>query len=309
MQIFLANPRGFCAGVKRAIKIVEELLVLYTSPIYVYHEIIHNKYIIDLFIKKGVIFVNDICKVPIGSVLVFSAHGVSNKVEEEAKLRQLRIFDATCPLVKKVHKKVYYASLKDKELILIGYKGHPEVEGTIGRYNPQSSGKMHVIISSKEIDKLKINNTKNLNFITQTTLSVDDTVHIVNKLRSRFPLIAGPKKNDICYATFNRQKAIKNLSDYVELILIVGSKNSSNSNRLKEIVQLIGKSVYLIDSVKEIKKNWLRGINNIGIISSASAPEILVKEIVDYLKYLGANKIRELIGEKEEITFKIPKLL
>ncbi|PPI88633.1 4-hydroxy-3-methylbut-2-enyl diphosphate reductase [Candidatus Pantoea edessiphila] len=309
MKILLANPRGFCAGVTRAITIVERALDIYGPPVYVYNEIVHNSYIVSNLRELGVIFVKQINEVPIHAVLIFSAHGVSQKIRNEAKKNNPRVLlDATCPLVSKIHFEVKNASRKGIEVILIGNYNHQEVQGTLGQYDNDHGG-IYVINSIEDKSKLKIKNEKKVNFMTQSTLSVDYTAKIVNKLRQNFPLINGPHKEDICYATTNRQKAVKVLARYTELILVVGSKNSSNSNRLVEVVQNMGKVVKLIDSYKDIKKNWFKNINYVGVTSGASAPDILVNKVVEYLIKLGGNNITELIGEKEKFVFNLPNKL
>ncbi|PPI87957.1 4-hydroxy-3-methylbut-2-enyl diphosphate reductase [Candidatus Pantoea edessiphila] len=306
MQIILANPRGFCAGVKRAISIVESALEKYGAPIYIYNEIVHNSYIVNSLRKIGAIFIKNINEVPNNAVLIFSAHGVSEAIREKAKKRNFKILlDATCPLVTKIHKEVKKASRNNIEAILIGHANHPEVEGTLGQYDNQDGG-IYLINSHHDISHLKLKNEKKINFMTQSTLSIDDTSNIINKLRQRFPLITGPRKEDICYATTNRQEAVKILAYYTELILVVGSINSSNANRLVEVVENLGKSAKLIDSAKNIQKSWLENINYIGVTASASAPEYLVNGVIEYLIKLGGTNVTELIGKKEKITFHLP---
>lgn len=307
MRILLANPRGFCAGVNRAISIVEQALEIYGAPIYLRHEIVHNRYIIDTLQARGVVCIEQISEVPNGSILIFSAHGVSPVVRAEARSRNLTIFDATCPLVTKIHMKVARASNKGNEVIFIGHTGHPEVEGTIGQYS-NTAGGIYLIKSPEDVWQLQVKNVKNLYFVTQTTLSVDDTLEVTNALRHRFPSIMGPRKDDICYATTNRQEAIRNLTTKVDLVLVVGSKNSSNSNRLFELVRRIGKPAYLIDCSQDIQEDWLYGMNTIGITAGASAPDILVREVITYLQVIGGQCAEELIGCNEKnITFKVPK--
>ncbi|MBK4775610.1 4-hydroxy-3-methylbut-2-enyl diphosphate reductase [Candidatus Pantoea edessiphila] len=303
MQILLANPRGFCAGVRRAITIVEQAVEIYGAPIYVYHEIVHNYYIINNLKKIGVIFVKSLDEVPENSVLIFSAHGVSQKIKKEAKNSNIKILlDATCPLVKKIHMEVKKASRNGIEAVLIGHVNHPEVQGTIGQYENKSGG-IYTISSIEDISKLILKNEKKINFMTQSTLSVDDTTKIIDKLRQRFPYITGPRKEDICYATSNRQKAVKCMAQYAELILVVGSQNSSNANRLVEVAKSIGKRAKLIDSAKDIKKKWLLNIKYIGITASASTPDVLVQEVIEYLNKTSSNSIIELIGKQEKIRF------
>lgn len=309
MQILLANPRGFCAGVDRAISIVERALEIYGAPIYVRHEVVHNRYVVDSLRERGAIFIEEIAEVPDGSILIFSAHGVSQAVRAEAKTRELTmLFDATCPLVTKVHMEVARASRKGTEAILIGHAGHPEVEGTMGQYsNPQ--GGMYLVESPEDVWKLQVKNEYNLCFMTQTTLSVDDTSDVIDVLRERFPNIIGPRKDDICYATTNRQEAVRNLAAQADLVLVVGSKNSSNSNRLAELAQRVGKPAYLIDSAADIQEAWLQGVGNIGVTAGASAPDVLVQEVISRLKILGGKEVHELSGREENIVFEVPKEL
>ncbi|AKA39206.1 4-hydroxy-3-methylbut-2-enyl diphosphate reductase [Yersinia ruckeri] len=309
MQILLANPRGFCAGVDRAISIVERALEMYGAPIYVRHEVVHNRYVVDSLRQRGAIFIEEIAEVPDGSILIFSAHGVSQAVRAEARSRQLTmLFDATCPLVTKVHMEVARASRKGKEAILIGHAGHPEVEGTMGQYsNPQ--GGMYLVESPADVWTLKVKNEDNLCFMTQTTLSVDDTSEVIDALNKRFPKIVGPRKDDICYATTNRQEAVRNLADEADVVLVVGSKNSSNSNRLAELAQRMGKAAYLIDSADDIQESWLSHVSCIGVTAGASAPDILVQQVISRLQALGAGQSIELIGREESIVFEVPKEL
>ncbi|MGP1939363.1 MAG: 4-hydroxy-3-methylbut-2-enyl diphosphate reductase [Arsenophonus sp. ET-DL9-MAG3] len=309
MQILLTNPRGFCAGVHRAISIVNRALALYGPPIYVRHEVVHNRYVVDNLSKSGAIFIEQIYEVPDGAILIFSAHGVSQVIRQQAKKRHLTmLFDATCPLVTKVHMEVARASRKGKEAILIGHVGHPEVEGTMGQYNNLAGG-IYLVESPEDVWRLQVKNENNLCFMTQTTLSVDDTACVINALITRFPNISGPRKDNICYATTNRQEAIRELTNKSDIILVVGSKNSSNSNRLAELAQRSGKHTYLIDSVNDIQENWLENMQIIGLTAGASAPDILVRQVIERLKVLGANEIIELTGHKENITFKVPKEL
>lgn len=305
MEIILANPRGFCAGVERAIAIVERTIEKFGAPIYVRHEVVHNKYVCDSLRRKGAVFIDDLAAVPNGSAIIFSAHGVSKAVREEATARGLKIFDATCPLVTKVHLQVGRMSKDGREIIMIGHKGHPEVEGTMG----QSSENMHLVETVDDIQKLAVKNSAKLTYVTQTTLSADDAEIIVSALRNRFPEINGPKRDDICYATQNRQDAIKELAAQVDLVLVVGSPTSSNSNRLREVAELLGTKAYLIDSADQIDPKWLEGIERIGVTAGASAPEVLVRAVVDWLRLLGANKIRQLDGVEENVTFALPKEL
>ncbi|BEM60991.1 TPA: 4-hydroxy-3-methylbut-2-enyl diphosphate reductase [Serratia marcescens] len=309
MQILLANPRGFCAGVDRAISIVERALELYGAPIYVRHEVVHNRYVVDSLRERGAVFIEEIAEVPDGSILIFSAHGVSQAVRAEAKARDLTmLFDATCPLVTKVHMEVARASRRGTEAILIGHAGHPEVEGTMGQYsNPQ--GGMYLVESPEDVWKLQVKDESNLCFMTQTTLSVDDTSDVIDALRQRFPSIIGPRKDDICYATTNRQEAVRNLAGDADVVLVVGSKNSSNSNRLAELAQRVGKPAYLIDSAADIQEGWLSGARHIGVTAGASAPDVLVQEVISRLKALGGMDVHEISGREENIVFEVPKEL
>ncbi|MGP1319712.1 4-hydroxy-3-methylbut-2-enyl diphosphate reductase [Serratia sp. CY37345] len=309
MQILLANPRGFCAGVDRAISIVERALELYGAPIYVRHEVVHNRYVVDSLRERGAVFIEEIAEVPDGSILIFSAHGVSQAVRAEAKARDLTmLFDATCPLVTKVHMEVARASRRGTEAILIGHAGHPEVEGTMGQYsNPQ--GGMYLVESPEDVWKLQVKDENNLCFMTQTTLSVDDTSDVIDALRQRFPSIIGPRKDDICYATTNRQEAVRNLAGDADVVLVVGAKNSSNSNRLAELAQRVGKPAYLIDSAADIQESWLSEARNIGVTAGASAPDVLVQEVISRLKALGGVDVHEISGREENIVFEVPKEL
>ena len=309
MQILLANPRGFCAGVDRAISIVERALELYGAPIYVRHEVVHNRYVVDSLRERGAVFIEEIAEVPDGSILIFSAHGVSQAVRAEAKARDLTmLFDATCPLVTKVHMEVARASRRGTEAILIGHAGHPEVEGTMGQYsNPQ--GGMYLVESPEDVWKLQVKDENNLCFMTQTTLSVDDTSDVIDALRQRFPSIIGPRKDDICYATTNRQEAVRNLAGDADVVLVVGSKNSSNSNRLAELAQRVGKPAYLIDSAADIQESWLSEARNIGVTAGASAPDVLVQEVISRLKARGGVDVHEISGREENIVFEVPKEL
>ena len=309
MQILLANPRGFCAGVDRAISIVERALEIYGAPIYVRHEVVHNRYVVNSLRERGAVFIEEISEVPDNTILIFSAHGVSQAVRAEAKARNLTmLFDATCPLVTKVHMEVARASRKGTEAILIGHAGHPEVEGTMGQYsNPE--GGMYLVESPEDVWKLQVKNEANLCFMTQTTLSVDDTSYIIDALRERFPQIIGPRKDDICYATTNRQEAVRNLAAEAEVVLVVGSKNSSNSNRLAELAQRAGIPAFLIDSAEDIREEWLEGVNCIGVTAGASAPDILVQEVIKRLQALGGEGSVEMQGREENIVFEVPKEL
>lgn len=309
MRILLANPRGFCAGVDRAISIVKRALELYGAPIYVRHEVVHNRYVVNDLRERGAIFIEEIAEVPDNAILIFSAHGVSQAIRQEARSRNLTmLFDATCPLVTKVHMEVARASRKGKEAILIGHAGHPEVEGTMGQYNNPEGG-MYLVESPEDVWKLNVKDEENLSFMTQTTLSVDDTSEVIDALNARFPKIIGPRKDDICYATTNRQEAVRDLAGQADLVLVVGSKNSSNSNRLAELAQRVGKPSYLIDSADDINPAWLRDVDTIGLTAGASAPDVLVQQVISRLQELGADEISQLEGREENIIFEVPKEL
>ncbi|WP_409158512.1 4-hydroxy-3-methylbut-2-enyl diphosphate reductase [Pectobacterium sp. B2J-2] len=308
MQILLANPRGFCAGVDRAISIVERALELFGTPIYVRHEVVHNRYVVNGLRERGAIFIEQIEDVPDGAILIFSAHGVSQAVRNEAKSRDLTVFDATCPLVTKVHMEVARASKKGVEAILIGHAGHPEVEGTMGQYS-NADGGMYLVESPEDVWQLQVKDESNLCFMTQTTLSVDDTYAVIDALRERFPQIVGPRKDDICYATTNRQEAVRHLSDKADVVFVVGSKNSSNSNRLAELAQRAGKAAYLIDSSEDIQESWVEGASHVGVTAGASAPDILVQQVIQRLKALGGKVAVEMQGREENIVFEVPKEL
>ncbi|PWD63919.1 4-hydroxy-3-methylbut-2-enyl diphosphate reductase [Pectobacterium parmentieri] len=308
MQILLANPRGFCAGVDRAISIVERALELFGTPIYVRHEVVHNRYVVNGLRERGAIFIEQIEDVPDGAILIFSAHGVSQAVRNEAKNRDLTVFDATCPLVTKVHMEVARASKKGIEAILIGHAGHPEVEGTMGQYS-NADGGMYLVESPEDVWQLQVKDESNLCFMTQTTLSVDDTYAVIDALRERFPQIVGPRKDDICYATTNRQEAVRHLSDKADVVFVVGSKNSSNSNRLAELAQRAGKAAYLIDAAEDIQESWVTGVAQVGVTAGASAPDILVQQVIQRLKELGGKVAVEMQGREENIVFEVPKEL
>lgn len=308
MQILLANPRGFCAGVDRAIAIVERALEMLGPPIYVRHEVVHNQFVVDNLRQRGAIFVDEISAIPDNATVIFSAHGVSQKVRDQAKNRGLKIFDATCPLVTKVHMEVARCSRLNQECVLIGHAGHPEVEGTLGQYDNPTGG-IYLIETEADVASLHIKNPEYLSYVTQTTLSVDDTLRIVAALRKRFPQIAGPKKDDICYATQNRQDAVKELTEQCDIVLVVGSITSSNSNRLKELTERLGKKAYLIDSANDIQKQWLHDKKTVGVTAGASAPEILVTQVIARLKEWGGDEVRELNGRAENITFALPREL
>jgi len=305
MDIFLANPRGFCAGVDRAISIVSRALELYEPPIYVRHEVVHNKFVVDGLRRSGAVFVDELDEVPDNNIVIFSAHGVSQAVRENARQRGLKVFDATCPLVTKVHMEVTRASRKGVECILIGHAGHPEVEGTMGQYdNPQ--GGIYLVESVEDVEKLQVKNPTDLCFSSQTTLSVDDTADVIEALRKKFPEIEGPRKDDICYATQNRQDAVRELSAKVNLLLVVGAKNSSNSNRLRELAEKMGCTAYLIDTAADIQQQWLTDVAAVGVTAGASAPEVLVKQVVEQLTVWGGKQVIEHPGREENVVFAVP---
>ncbi|MCZ6893567.1 MAG: 4-hydroxy-3-methylbut-2-enyl diphosphate reductase [Gammaproteobacteria bacterium] len=311
MQIHLANPRGFCAGVDRAIGIVEHALDLFGAPVYVRHEVVHNKYVVDGLRNKGAVFVDELDEVPDGATVIFSAHGVAKAVREEAAHRKLRVFDAICPLVTKVHMEVGQYQDEGRECILLGHAGHPEVEGTLGQYRKvdDKRGGMYLVESVEDVGDLKVKNPEFLAFVTQTTLSMDDTAEIIAALRARFPKIVGPKKEDICYATQNRQDAVKGMVEYCDLILVVGSETSSNSTRLKEIAEKQGIAAYLIDDASEIKTDWLLGKKSVAVTAGASAPEVLVEQVVQTLRDHGGLAVSEVPGIQEEVVFSLPREL
>ncbi len=309
MQILLANPRGFCAGVDRAIEIVERAIELYGAPIYVRHEVVHNKFVVDALRDKGAIFVEELDEVPDDATVIFSAHGVSQAVESAAQQRGLQVFDATCPLVTKVHLEVVKYAKQGKEVILIGHAGHPEVEGTMGRYDTSDGGRIILVETTADVDTLEIANPEELAFVSQTTLSVDDTQDIIDALRTRFPGIVAPNRDDICYATQNRQDAVKKLCEEVDLLLVVGASNSSNSNRLAELGVRAGVDSRLITRAVDIEEQWLDGKRKVGVTAGASAPEVLVTEVIDRLKQSGGETATETDGIEETITFSIPKVL
>jgi len=298
MEIILANPRGFCAGVDRA-------LDLFGAPIYVRHEVVHNKFVVDGLKNRGAVFVEELNEVPDDSTVIFSAHGVSKAVRNEAKKRDLKVFDATCPLVTKVHMEVARVSRKNSECVLIGHAGHPEVEGTMGQYDSESAG-IYLVESAEDVAKLEVKNPEKLYFCSQTTLSVDDTSDVIEALQVKFPLIEGPRKDDICYATQNRQDAVRAIASQVDLLLVVGAKNSSNSNRLREVSEKIGTTSYLIDTANDIETKWLENVNKIGVTAGASAPAILVKQVIEELKSLGGQEVNEYPGREENIVFAVP---
>ena len=304
-EILLANPRGFCAGVERAIEIVERALQRFGAPIYVRHEVVHNKFVVDDLRNKGAIFVEELDEVPAGNTVIFSAHGVSLAVREEAEKRGLRVFDATCPLVTKVHIEVGRMREQGREIIMIGHKGHPEVEGTMGQVNTG----IHLVETPEDVATLQVADPDLLAYVTQTTLSVDDAANIVNALRERFPNIVGPKKDDICYATQNRQDAVKFMTPHADVVFVVGSKNSSNSNRLREVAELRGVPAYLVDNAAGIDPAWVEGKRRVGVTAGASAPEVLVEEVITRLKELSGGSVRNLDGVPEKVTFPLPKEL
>ncbi len=308
MKLVLANPRGFCAGVDRAIEIVERALELFGAPIYVRHEVVHNRYVVDGLREKGAIFIEELSDVPDDSTLIFSAHGVSKKVQAEGELRGLKVFDATCPLVTKVHLEVARYEKQGRECVLIGHAGHPEVEGTMGQYTSKDGG-MYLVETPEDVAKLKVKKPDELSFVTQTTLSVDDASIVIDALRKTFPNIEGPRKDDICYATQNRQDAVKNLAKQCDLVLVVGSKNSSNSNRLRELSDKLDTPAYLIDDADDINPEWLKDKEVIGLTAGASAPEILVQNVVKRLKSLGVSQADEDQGQRETVEFSLPKAL
>lgn len=306
MKIILANPRGFCAGVDRAITIVEQALEIFEPPIYVRHEVVHNRHVVDGLRARGAEFVEELDQVPDGSIVIFSAHGVSKAVRDAAKDRGLKVFDATCPLVTKVHMEVTRASRRNHECVLIGHAGHPEVEGTMGQYFSEVGG-IYLIESLDEVAKLEVKDPNTLHYMSQTTLSVDDTAEIIDALRERFPNIQGPRKDDICYATQNRQDAVRDIAPEVDVMLVVGAKNSSNSNRLRELADKIGTPAYLIDNADSIDPAWVAGAKAVGVTAGASAPEVLVQQVISRLQALGAEAdIEERDGREENITFSIP---
>ncbi|MBW6477304.1 MAG: 4-hydroxy-3-methylbut-2-enyl diphosphate reductase [Chromatiales bacterium] len=309
MQIILANPRGFCAGVDRAIDIVERAIEIYGAPIYVRHEVVHNRYVVDDLRNKGAVFVEELDQVPDGATVIFSAHGVALAVQQAAIARGLQVFDATCPLVTKVHLEVARDARAGREVVLIGHAGHPEVEGTMGRYDADHGGKIYLVESIEDVAKLKVQHPEQLAYVTQTTLSMDDTRLIIEALRARFPAIHGPKKDDICYATQNRQDAVKQLAERCDVVLVVGSTNSSNSNRLRDLAERLGKPAWLIDGAADLRREWFEGIECIGITAGASAPEILVNEVIAQLKEWGASVPEEDQGQREDVIFPLPKAL
>ena len=309
VKIILANPRGFCAGVDRAIEIVERALELFGSPIYVRHEVVHNRHVVEGLRARGTVFVDELDEVPDGATVIFSAHGVSRAVHAEGERRGLRVFDATCPLVTKVHMEVSRHAAAGRECILIGHKGHPEVEGTMGQYDMSSGGSMYLVETPEDVAGLHVRQSDELAFVTQTTLSVDDTLRVIAALRERFPEIQGPRKDDICYATQNRQDAVKMLAEQCDVILVVGSPNSSNSNRLRELAENRGVPSYLVEEAGQIRQDWLEGKQAVGVTAGASAPEDIVTGVVDRLCDWGAVMAAESQGRKEAVTFSLPVAL
>ncbi|MEQ1775465.1 MAG: 4-hydroxy-3-methylbut-2-enyl diphosphate reductase [Burkholderiales bacterium] len=305
MQVLLANPRGFCAGVDRAIEIVERAIALHGAPIYVRHEVVHNKFVVNDLRKKGAVFIEDLDEVPAGATLIFSAHGVSQAVRRDAESRGLRVFDATCPLVTKVHVEVAKMRAHGREIVMIGHKGHPEVQGTMG----QSDRGMYLVEGPDDVAKLDVKDKNNLAFVTQTTLSVDDAQQTIDALKARFPSIVGPKKDDICYATQNRQDSVKTLAKQCDVVIVVGSPNSSNSNRLREVAQHQGVPAYMVDNAGELNPDWLLGKARVGITAGASAPEVLVQQVIERLKGMGADRVSDVEGIAERVTFPLPRAL
>ena len=309
MDVLLANPRGFCAGVDRAIEIVERALETFGAPIYVRHEVVHNRFVVDKLRAQGAVFVDELEEVPDGATVIFSAHGVSQTVRSEADTRGLRVFDATCPLVTKVHMEVARHGKAGRDVVLIGHAGHPEVEGTMGQWDASNTGAIHLVETPGCVGSLTPRDPAQLAYVTQTTLSVDDTKAVIEALRKRFPAILGPRHDDICYATQNRQDAVRKLGQQCDLVLVVGSPNSSNSNRLRELAEKQGVPAYLIDGADDIRREWIEGRRQIGVTAGASAPESLVREVLARLREWGATRVRELDGEPENITFALPKEL
>ncbi|MCP5130051.1 MAG: 4-hydroxy-3-methylbut-2-enyl diphosphate reductase [Pseudomonadales bacterium] len=309
MEVRLANPRGFCAGVDRAIDIVNRALEVFGAPIYVRHEVVHNKFVVEDLRARGALFVDELDEVPADSIVIFSAHGVPQTVRKEAERRGLKVFDATCPLVTKVHIEVARYSEEGRECVLIGHRGHPEVEGTMGQYDSRAGGDIYLIEDEGQVATLKVRNPEKLSYVTQTTLSMDDTARVIDALRERFPNIKGPRKDDICYATQNRQDAVKQLAVDCDLMLVVGSPNSSNSNRLRELAERMGAEAHLLDGVDDIDPRWLEGKSRIGVTAGASAPEVLVREVLEGLRALGARDPVEVEGRPEYVTFSLPREL
>ena len=309
MQIKLANPRGFCAGVDRAIEIVNRALEVFEPPIYVRHEVVHNKFVVEDLRERGAVFVDELDQVPDDQIVIFSAHGVAKAVQDEAIRRGLKVFDATCPLVTKVHLEVVRYSRDGRECVLIGHAGHPEVEGTMGQYDASNGGRIYLVEDEADVAKLAVENPETLCFVTQTTLSMDDASRVINALREKFPNITGPRKDDICYATQNRQDAVKQLAAECDVVLVVGSPNSSNSNRLRELAERMGTPAYLVDGAEDLEQSWFTDKQAVGVTAGASAPEVLVQGVIQQLQKWGANMAQELEGRPENVTFSMPKEL
>jgi len=309
VNVLLANPRGFCAGVDRAIDIVNRALEVFGAPVYVRHEVVHNRFVVDDLRNRGAVFVEELDEVPDGALVIFSAHGVSRAVQDAAKSRGLKVFDATCPLVTKVHMEVARFSRHGRETILIGHAGHPEVEGTMGQYDTGNGGAIYLVEDEADVAALTVRDPENLSYVSQTTLSVDDTARVIDALRARFPSIQGPRRDDICYATQNRQDAVRQLALEAQVVLVVGSPNSSNSNRLRELAERCGASAWLIDGADDIRPEWVAGKATVGVTAGASAPEVLVEGVVERLRSLGATGVRSLAGREENITFSMPREL
>lgn len=309
MEIVLANPRGFCAGVDRAIAIVNRALECFQPPIYVRHEVVHNKFVVDDLRQRGAIFVDELDEVPDDNIVIFSAHGVSKAVQQEAARRGLKVFDATCPLVTKVHIEVTKYAREGIEAILIGHYGHPEVEGTMGQYDKSNGGEIYLVEDEQDVADLQVKHPERVAFVTQTTLSIDDTAKVIDALRQKYPHIQGPRKDDICYATQNRQDAVRDLAEKCDVVLVVGSPNSSNSNRLRELAERMGKAAYLVDNAEQLQANWFQPNTKVGVTAGASAPEILIKQVIQRLQDWGADVPNELDGREENVTFSLPKEL
>lgn len=309
MEINLANPRGFCAGVDRAIAIVNRALEVFGRPIYVRHEVVHNKFVVDDLRQRGAVFIDELHQVPNDAIVIFSAHGVSKAVQDEASQRGLKVFDATCPLVTKVHMEVTRYARTGVEAILIGHAGHPEVEGTMGQYDLAFGGRIYLVENEYDVEKLQVSKPNQLAFVTQTTLSVDDTARVIDALRAKFPAIQGPRKDDICYATQNRQDAVKTLAQQCDIVLVVGSPNSSNSNRLRELAERMGAKAYLIDNAQELQQEWFSDVHHIGLTAGASAPEVLIQQVVARLQEWGGQIPQEITGREENVVFSMPKEL
>ncbi|ENV48688.1 4-hydroxy-3-methylbut-2-enyl diphosphate reductase [Acinetobacter brisouii CIP 110357] len=309
MEIVLANPRGFCAGVDRAIAIVNRALECFQPPIYVRHEVVHNKFVVDDLRQRGAIFVDELDEVPDDNIVIFSAHGVSKAVQQEAARRGLKVFDATCPLVTKVHIEVTKYAREGVEAILIGHHGHPEVEGTMGQYDKNNGGEIYLVENEQDVAELQVKHPERVAFVTQTTLSIDDTAKVIDALRQKYPHIQGPRKDDICYATQNRQDAVRDLAEKCDVVLVVGSPNSSNSNRLRELAERMGKTAYLVDNAEQLQPDWFQPTTKVGVTAGASAPEILIKQVIQRLQDWGAESPEELDGREENVTFSLPKEL